>query len=262
MKILLTNDDGIRALGIWALAATLVEKHEVIIVAPMKQQSGMAHALSVLKQVEFMKINDEQIKELLRNHCPNAKIDKSIETWAIDGTPTDCVKIYLEAMCEGNWPEMVISGINHGANLATDVLYSGTVGAALEGFLHEIPSAAVSLDTESVIPFEDAAKATLEYLENKMDSKTTKAFFYNINFPKHFKSDKAEFKFAKLGHRDYINAFQHHKDEKGRTFYRVGGQVYDIDRSEGTDIFAAEEGYVAVTPLQSDLTDYNLMRNA
>lgn len=262
MKILLTNDDGIRALGIWAMAAVLVEKqHEVIIVSPMKQQSGMSHALSVLRQLEFIRIKDEQIRDLLNNHCPNAKIDKSIETWAIDGTPTDCVKIYLEAMIEGNYPDLIISGINHGANLATDVLYSGTVGAALEGFLHEISSVAVSLDIESEIPFEEAAKITLEYLENTIKENENKAFFQNINFPKRFKDGKPEFKFARLGHRDYINAFQQHTDEKGRTFYRVGGQVYDIDRSEGTDIFTAEEGYIAVTPLRIDLTDFTLLKD-
>ena len=261
MKIFLTNDDGIRALGIWALAAVLAEKHDVIIVAPMKQQSGMAHALSVLRQLEFIQIRDDQIKELLKTHCPNAKIENSIEAWAIDGTPTDCTKIYLEAMCEGNWPSMVLSGINHGANLATDVLYSGTVGAALEGFLHEIPSAAISLDIESEIPFEDAARATYDYLSESMRDNHDKGFLYNINFPKHFKDGKAEFKFARLGRRDYINAFQTHKDDKGRTFYRVGGQVYDLDRSDGTDIFAAEAGYVAVTPLHADMTDYDKLKD-
>ena len=259
MKILLTNDDGIRALGIWSLAAVLAEKHEVIIVAPLKQQSGMSHALSILRQLEFIRINDEQISELLKTHSPDSKIDKKIETWMIDGTPTDCVKIYLEAMCEGNWPDLVISGINHGANLATDVLYSGTVGAALEGFLHEIPSAAVSLTTESEITFDQAARATLQYLESELQ-KNPKGFFYNINFPKRFKNDEATFVMSRLGHRDYINAFQMHKDERGRTYYRVGGQIYDIDRSEGTDIFATDEGYVAVTPLQTDLTDHKLLK--
>ncbi len=260
MKIFLTNDDGIRALGIWAMAAVLAERFDIVIVAPLKQQSGMSHALSVLRQLEFIKITDEQISELLKTHCPNAKIEKSIEAWAIDGTPTDCTKIYLEAMCEGNWPAMILSGINHGANLATDALYSGTVGAALEGYLHEIPSAAISLDIESLIPFEDAARITLDYLLEELKSHREKGFFYNINFPKQFKDDKPEFKFSRLGRRDYINAFQTHKDEKGRTFYRVGGQVYDLDRSDGTDIFAAEAGYVAVTPLHADMTDYDRLK--
>ena len=260
MKVLLTNDDGIRALGIWALAAVLAEKHEVIMVAPLKQQSGMSHALSILKDVEFMPLTDAQMNDLLKNHCPNAKINHKIEAWVIDGTPTDCTKIYLEAMCEGNWPSLVLSGINHGANLATDVLYSGTVGAAMEGFLHEISSAAISLNIESLIEFEEVARATVDFLEESLRENPNKSFFYNINFPKQFKDGKAEFKFAKLGHRDYINAFQQRKDDRGRSFFRVGGQVYDIDRSEGTDIFAAEAGYVAVTPLNTDLTDYKSLK--
>ena len=248
MKILISNDDGIRALGIWSLAAVLAERHEVIITAPMKQQSGMSHALSVLRQVEFLQLKEEQINELLETHCPDSKINNPIEAWTIDGTPTDCVKIYLEAMCEGNYPELVISGINHGANLATDVLYSGTVGAALEGFLHEIPSAAISLDIASEISFEDTARAAVGFIEDSLKD-SSNCFLYNINFPKKFKDNKLEFVFTKLGKRDYINAFQMHKDEHGRTYFRVGGQIYDLDRSEGTDIFAADSGFVSVTSL-------------
>ena len=260
MKILLTNDDGIRALGIWSIAAVLAQKHEVIVVAPLKQQSGMSHALSVLRQLEFLRIKDEQIEELLKVHCPDIKVDKQIETWAIDGTPTDCVKIYLEAMVTGNYPDMIISGINHGSNLATDVLYSGTVGAALEGYLHEIPSFSISLDIESLIPFQEVAQAAVNYLEKIVEENPHKNLFYNINFPKQFRDTEPEFVMTRLGKRDYINAFQQHKDEQGRTFYRVGGQVYDIDRSEGTDIFAADSGYVAVTPLHADLTAHDELK--
>ena len=244
MKILLTNDDGIHGAGLWSIANALkAHGHSVTITAPMYQQSGMAHALTVLREVEYKRLDNPDF-----------------EGWIFDGTPTDCVKIYLEALSTKKF-DALISGINDGANLATDVLYSGTVGAAMEGFLHEISSVAVSLNIESLIPFEEAAKVTLDYIEKTMKENESKAFFHNINFPKTFKDGKPEFKFARLGHRDYINAFQQHTDEKGRTFYRVGGQVYDVDRSEGTDIFASEEGYVAITPLHVDLTDYKLLKN-
>ena len=111
MRILLVNDDGIEAEGIRALAEELAGEHEVVLAAPAQQQSGMAHALTVHRDLEVASYE--------------ALADKGIHGWKIDGTPTDCVKVYLEALCEkDNWPELVISGINHGANLGSDVLYS------------------------------------------------------------------------------------------------------------------------------------------
>ena len=150
MNILLTNDDGIQGAGLQALARALKNcGHCVTIAAPLRQQSGMAHALSVLREIEYKRVDD-----------------LDCEAWAFDGTPTDCVKIYLEGMNDGRKFDAVISGINDGANLATDVLYSGTVGAALEGFLHDIPSLAVSRDRASEIPFDTAAQVTVEYLKD------------------------------------------------------------------------------------------------
>ena len=251
MKILLSNDDGIEAKGIWALASVLSKKHEIIIAAPMKQQSGMSHALSIHKQIEFKKLRAERVNELLDRH--ELKLASEVEAWEIDGTPTDCVKIYLEAMNDSSNPNVVISGINHGANLATDVTYSGTVGAALEGYLHEIASLAVSIDIASEISFEEAAAATSEFLSEAQQHE--RIFFFNLNFPKQFVGVRAEFVWAKLGRRDYINAFKL-LNEEDKTYYRIGGQVYDVDRSEGTDIYAVECGYVSVTPLHADMTNY------
>lgn len=242
MKILLTNDDGIDGAGLWAMARALSlhKNFEISIAAPMRQQSGMAHALTVGKKMEYRRI--ERF---------------GIEAFAIDGTPTDCVKIFLEGMEEGKDVGAVISGINDGANLATDVLYSGTVGAALEGFLHEIPALAVSLDVKSEITFDDAADATADYFIEQLNRE--KNFFQNINFPKKYRAGHAEFKFARLGRRDYINAFLHHVDESGKTFYEIRGEIYDTDCGEGTDIFAVENGFVSVTPLHVDVTHHELV---
>ena len=251
MRILLSNDDGIEAKGIWALASVLSKDHEIIIAAPQKQQSGMSHALSIHRQVEFKAVGVDRIIELAQKH--DLKLHNSIEAWAIDGTPTDCVKIYLEAMNTSTKPDVVISGINHGANLATDVVYSGTVGAALEGYLHDISALAVSLDIKSEIEFEEAARSTAKFLREARLHESI--FFYNLNFPVKYKDDEAEFIWTRLGKRDYINAFKL-MNEEDKTYYRIGGEVYDIDRSEGTDIFAVECGYVAVTPLHADMTNY------
>ena len=238
MRILLTNDDGIRGAGIWALADALkVHGHEAIIVAPMNQQSGMSHALSVLREVEYRRIDNPEF-----------------EAWAFDGTPTDCVKIYLEGMTDKKF-DAVISGINDGANLATDVLYSGTVGAALEGFLHAIPSLAVSRDKNSVIPFETCAASTVKYLE-KISAVMSEPFLHNLNFPKNFHADKPEIMITRLGQRDYINAFTSRTDDSGRAYFHIGGTAYDLDAGEGTDIHAVNRGFVSVTPLHRDVADY------
>lgn len=238
MKILLTNDDGIKGAGIWALADALkVRGHEATIAAPFNQQSGMSHALSFLRDIEYKRVENSDF-----------------EVWAFDGTPTDCVKIYLEGMAEKNF-DAVISGINDGANLATDVLYSGTVGAALEGFLHELPALAVSLDKNSEINFDAAATATVDYLQ-KILSVKHEPFLHNLNFPKKLHADKFEFLSTRLGKRDYINAFTSHTDETGRAYFRIGGTIVDLDTGEGTDIHATRLGFVSVTPLHCDTADH------
>lgn len=238
LRILLTNDDGIHGAGLWALAKAFKSRaHEVTIAAPFNQQSGMSHALTFMREIEYRRFDNPD--------C---------EAWTFDGTPTDCVKIYLEALNDKKF-DAVISGINDGANLATDVLYSGTVGAALEGFLHKIPSLAVSRNAQSEIPFDVAASATVDYLE-KIFSIKHKPFLHNVNFPKKFRAGKAEFIGTRLGQRDYINAFTSRTDDEGRAYFRIGGTIYDIDDSEGTDIHAVNQGFVSVTPLHCDTADY------
>ena len=155
MRILISNDDGIQAKGLESLVkAFCARKHTVIVSAPARQQSGMAHALNVGRPLE-----------LVRGEELAAKY--GIEAWAVDGTPTDSVKLYLEALAEEK-PDVVVSGINHGANLATDILYSGTVGAAMEGMLHDIASFAVSMDVDSTISYEEAAEEFATILERVM----------------------------------------------------------------------------------------------
>lgn len=248
MKILLSNDDGIHADGIRALLAALKDRHEVSICAPAREQSGMAHALNVHRRMEI--IRREDLEAL------GAK-----EAWSIDGTPTDCVKAYLEKIAQDKSFDAVISGINHGANLATDVLYSGTVGAALEGFLHGVSSFAVSLDREADISFADAAKVTAVYVEETLQ-KISRPVFFNINLPKNFSGGKPQFVFARFGKRDYLNAFREEIDADGRRYFSVRGDIFDGDAGEGTDIFAVNGGFIAVTPLITDTTDYAFMKTA
>lgn len=242
----MTNDDGIDAPGLHALAEALAARgHEIVIAAPAAEQSGMAHALTVHRDVEVLVYDGFG--------------DNAVEAWSIDGTPTDCVKVYLEALSKReNWPGLVISGVNKGANLGTDVLYSGTVGGALEGYMHGIPAVALSLDVHSLLSFEETAAVFAEKL-SWLFEEGGDDFFLNVNFPKELRNCKAEFVWASLGHRDYINAFDR-IERDGKLYYHIGGAIYDWGNDEDTDIRRTEEGFVAVTPLIVDMTDVPALR--
>lgn len=241
MRILLSNDDGIEAQGIEALVRALHKEHEVIVSAPMYQQSGMAHALTVGTPMEV-------------KHKERLEAAYGITAIAVDGTPTDSVKIYLEAIAGNKKPDLVISGINHGANLATDILYSGTVGAAMEGYLHDISAIALSVDINSNLSYDEVAEIFAADL-SKLIAPEDKPFFYNVNFPKELKDGKAQYVLGRQGKRDYINAFNR-EERDGHVFYTISGEVYDTDKGNATDLFAIESGYISITPLITDLTDY------
>lgn len=241
MRILLSNDDGIEAQGIEALVRALHKEHEVIVSAPMYQQSGMAHALTVGTPMEV-------------KHKERLEAAYGITAIAVDGTPTDSVKIYLEAIAGNKKPDLVISGINHGANLATDILYSGTVGAAMEGYLHDISAIALSVDINSNLSYDEVAEIFAADL-SKLIAPEDKTFFYNVNFPKELKDGKAQYVLGRQGKRDYINAFNR-EERDGHVFYTISGEVYDTDKGNATDLFAIESGYISITPLITDLTDY------
>ena len=242
MRILLSNDDGIKAAGIEALVRALHKEHEIIVSAPMKQQSGMSNALTIGRPIEVGR--DKVLEEKY-----------GIEAWAVGGTPADSAKLYIEAFMTKDRPvDLVISGINHGANLATDIIYSGTVGAAMEGYFHDIPSFALSLDAASKLTYDDAAEIFARDLSKLMpdDGRT---FLYNVNFPLFLKDGVPQYVYGRQGKRDYLNAFT--KEERnGKVYYTMAGEVYDSDKGSATDIYATEQGYISITPLVADMTDY------
>lgn len=239
MNILILNDDGVAAAGLHALARQLAPRHRVIVAAPMRQQSGTSHALTIGSAIEVRA--DETFDPTY-----------DIEAWAIDGTPADCGKLYLDAIAE-EMPDVVLSGINHGANLGTDVIYSGTVGAAFEGFFHGIPSFALSLPEGSALSF-SAAAAQFEPFMMRTLAAYDKPFLFNVNFPQRPADGTPQFVFSRQGGRDYINAFER-IERNGRVHYKVAGEVSDTDKGPGTDIYAVEHGLIAVTPLGMDMTD-------
>ena len=242
MRILLSNDDGIKAPGIEALVRALHKEHEVIVSAPMKQQSGMSNALTIGAPIEVAR--DKVLEDKY-----------GVEAWAVGGTPADSAKLYIEAFMTKERPvDVVISGINHGANLATDIIYSGTVGAAMEGYFHDIPAFALSLDVASKLTYDDAAEIFVRDLSKLMpgDGRT---FLYNVNFPLFLKDGVPQYVYGRQGKRDYLNAFT--KEERdGKIYYTMAGEIYDSDKGSATDIYATEQGYISITPLVADMTDY------
>ena len=237
--ILITNDDGYQSQGLRHLVEVASAFGDIVVMAPERNSSGLSTSITTSRPLRVRSV------ELAGG-----------SGYACDGTPVDCVKMGVEHFCPRR-PDLVLSGINYGANLATDILYSGTVGAAREGFLHDIPSFAISLDAHSEIAADEAAAIFKSYLEKTM-AEATHPFLYNINFPKSFQGREPEFLFSRQGRRDYLNAFIR-EEREGRIFYSVAGEIYDIDKSEATDIYATEQGFISVTPLITDLTDYQLL---
>lgn len=238
MNILLVNDDGIMAEGINTLAHILKDQHRIYIVAPATEQSGMSQALSFQKDVRVDVLD------------PGTDF---IKKYAVHGTPADCSKLALEILLKN--PEdaidLVISGINNGANLGTDLLYSGTVGAAIEAYMHGVPALAVSRPTGSSIAFTDIATVLAGHLSEFM---TKDQFIYNINFPFAYRDGIPQFHVAKQGYRVYDNEFDIVADEGDSIVYHLAGRAKNLGNNTDSDITLIDEGYITITPLTLDRT--------
>lgn len=243
MKILVTNDDGIFAEGIYKLAKVLSEKHEVFVVAPDRQRSATGHAITM-----HHPLRARQIKFF----------DTDIAAWSVDGTPSDCVKLALEAILDEK-PDFVISGINDGPNLGTDVLYSGTVSAAIEGAIHGINSLAISMAYTKNIDYDIGAKFAYRMIDKFKEESLPKDTLLNINIPNCSREDVCGVKITSLGIRRYKNSFVERVDPRGHSYYWLGGEVIEETQSENSDINCVKDKYISVTPIHYDLTKYNLL---
>ncbi|WP_432409509.1 5'/3'-nucleotidase SurE [Wukongibacter sp. M2B1] len=244
MKILVTNDDGIFAEGIYKLAKKLDEKYEVFIVAPDRQRSATGHAITMHNPLRAKKIKF---------------YDTDISAWSVDGTPSDCVKLALEALLEEK-PDFIISGINDGPNLGTDVLYSGTVSAAMEGAIHGIQSIAVSMAYTKEIDFSVGADFAYKMVDKLKVKKLPPNTLLNINIPKGTKEELGGAKITTLGIRKYKNAFEKRHDPRGNEYYWLSGEVINEDQGEDSDINCIKDKYVSVTPIHYDLTKFDLVQ--
>lgn len=242
MKILVTNDDGIHARGINALIEHLGKIAQIYVAAPDRERSGTGHAITVFEPI--------RVKEL--------SIPLAQRAWIVGGTPVDCVKLAMSKL-EADI-DLVVSGINHGPNLGTDVLYSGTVSAAAEGIIMGAPAIAVSLDCFDVEPdFTYAAKFTCEIVKMVKEKGMEKTTLLNVNIPAIRTEDIKGVRVTKLGVRNYENLFEERKDPRGNTYYWLGGGIKEEQQEEESDVLAVKEGYISITPVHLDLTDYRLL---
>jgi 5'-nucleotidase len=242
MRILLTNDDGINAEGLYELYLRLSRKFDITVCAPEAEQSAIGHAITLSRPL--------RVKKIVKN--------KKFLGYAVNGTPADCVKIAVRCVLK-NPPDIVISGINHGPNLGSDIMYSGTVSAATEGMILGIPSIAVSLTTYKDHDFGFAADFACELAEKFKKHKIDDGVLLNVNVPAVGRSKIKGVKITKQGKSQYKEEFVTRVDPRGKKYYWLTGKAQWMQKTEDSDIAAIEKGYVSITPLQFDLTEYNAL---
>jgi 5'-nucleotidase len=243
MRILISNDDGITAPGIEHLTRSLATEHEVYVVAPDRERSATGHALTLHRP--------------LRAEAHPLGLGET-GAWATSGTPSDCVKLAIGALMPEQ-PDIVVSGINRGPNLGTDVLYSGTVSAALEGCINGFPAVAFSLATFSDIGYERAADFALHLLRQLQGRTLPPKFLLNVNLPALEGEGYQGVKVTKLGIRRYQDVFEKRTDPRGRTHYWLAGEAVETGEDADSDVVAVRSNHVSITPIQYDLTHYPMM---
>ena len=247
MKILVSNDDGIAANGIHALVEALSTNHDVYIVAPDRERSAAGHSLTLHTPLRV-----DEVKPVY-----GAK-----RAWKTSGTPGDCVKIAVNAiLSDEEKPELVISGINHGPNLGTDILYSGTVSCALEGALMNIPAMAISLCNTSteLEAFKPAAKFVSELLPRLKDFCFPPKVILNVNYPGVNSEDIAGIAITELGAKMFTDDYEKRVDPRGKVYYWMAGELTSDPADAMTDIAAVRNNRISITPVTFEMTKHKLM---
>jgi len=240
--ILITNDDGISAPGIRNLVEAVKDLGKIVVVAPDKPQSGMGHAIT--------------IGQPLRLHAVHAFDD--IEAYQCTGTPVDCVKLAVDKVLHHK-PDLCLSGINHGANHSINVIYSGTMSAAVEAAIESIPSAGFSLLDYSVeADFNAARKYARLIVEQMLRHPLDKHCVLNVNIPPVPPSLIKGIKICRQAYAKYEEDFIERKDPTGKKYYWLTGEFVNFDKGKDTDVWALQHNYVSVVPVQFDLTHYGL----
>lgn len=240
--ILITNDDGVTAPGILNLVEAVKDLGKIVVVAPDKPQSGMGHAITIGTPLRLHKI-----------HATD-----NIETWSCTGTPVDCVKLAVDKILHRK-PDLCLSGINHGANHSINVIYSGTMSAAVEAAIESIPSVGFSLLDYSIeADFTGARKFARKIVELLLKKKPDKHLVLNVNIPAVPEEHIKGMKVCRQAYAKYVEDFIERNDPHGRRYYWLTGEFVNFDKDRDTDVWALAHNYVSVVPVTFDLTNYTL----
>lgn len=239
--ILITNDDGYFSEGIRALREALKPLGRIVVVAPDRNLSGVGHSLTFTMPLKMR------------------KIDEDFYT-VIDGTPADCIHLGYHVILEGEKPDIVCAGINEGPNLGEDITYSGTVSGAMEGRILGIPSIAFSVFGREDILFDEVAKACREIVEEVLENGMPEDTYLNVNIPNLRREEIKGIKITRQGRRDYKEKVFRYIAPYGEPLYWIAAEEFGWMPEEGTDYWAVMNGYISVTPLHLDLTNYRAMK--
>jgi 5'-nucleotidase len=241
-RILLANDDGINSPGLHALYTEMKKLGEVTIVAPDAERSAVGHAITTLTPL--------RVKEF--------RLGRELVGYAVNGTPADCVKIGVGAILEAP-PDLVVSGINLGANTATNIIYSGTVSAATEGRILGIPSIAISLNTFRDPLWDPAAAFARQVARRVLRHGLPPRVLLNVNVPNLPRAKVKGVRLTRQGESAYVEDFARREDPRGQPYYWLAGSYKMRDTDQDTDAWALENGYISVTPITYDLTAYEVL---
>ncbi len=239
MRILVCNDDGIESEGIFALVQSLKEIGDVTVVAPLKEQSAVGHAITM------------QIPLRVTENYKNG----NFFGYAVNGTPADCVKIGIRNIM-AETPDLVVSGINHGSNTAINIIYSGTVSAAREAAIMDVPSMAVSVTNHSAVDFSFAAKVSKLLALKIVEKGLPVGTLLNVNVPDIPEKSISGILLTKQGKSKWDDIYEERKDPAGKNYYWLTGNLIEADKEIDLDQFAIKNNYVSVSPIHFDLTDY------
>lgn len=242
--ILVSNDDGITAPGIRSLVSVAKEFGEVVVVAPDSPQSGMGHAITINKPLRLDK-SDYFGPEILAYQC--------------SGTPADCVKLALDKVLPRR-PDLLVSGINHGSNSSVNVIYSGTMSAAMEGAIDGLQAVGFSLlDYSMDADFSAARDVARKVIANILDHKLPADTLLNVNIPKLTTDELKGIKVCRQAKAKWVEEFDQREDPYGRNYFWLTGEFVNMDHGEDTDEWALKHGYASVVPVQFDLTAHHAM---
>lgn len=244
MDILLTNDDGIYAPGLWALYKRFAMHHSVTVIAPDRERSAVGHGITLHQPLRTTPI----------------EVNNGFQGYAVSGTPADCIKMGLMEILDQK-PDLVISGINLGANVGININYSGTVAAAKEAALYEVPAIAVSVKGEAFIKYEDAARFTFQLAEKVFKKGLPFGTILNVNFPDIPFEEVVGVRISSQATDLYTEYLEKRTDPRNRTYYWHGHVPQTPFNNPDVDAVALDDNYISITPIKCDMTDYNLLED-